>query len=69
MIMGKGQLYRCQNPDCAAEVRVEKPSIDGFSQPICCCGAEMNRLYEPPALRKIKATPEIIAALKQKKEE
>jgi len=66
MIMGKGQLFRCENPRCEAEIRVEKESIYGFTNPICCCGAEMKTAYEPPAIRKIEATPEIIDLLNRK---
>lgn len=66
MLMVKGEVYRCQNPSCRAEVRVERDSTDGFSSPICCCGAEMKKPYEPPRLRRIEPTPEIIALLKQK---
>jgi len=53
-IMRPGQVYRCQNPRCGAEIRVNKESTDGLSNPICCCGAQMRRLYEPPALRKFE---------------
>jgi CheY-like chemotaxis protein len=51
----KGHVYRCQNPDCGAEIQIKKESTTGFSNPICCCGAQMARVYEPPAL--IRATP------------
>jgi len=66
MIMLKGHRYRCQNPRCEAEVRVEKESTDGFSLPICCCGAQMVRKYDAPAFQKAKAKPELIAQLGQK---
>jgi DNA-binding NarL/FixJ family response regulator len=57
-ILRKGHVYRCQNPDCGAEIRVKKESIAGFSNPICCCGAQMTRVYEPPALRKFEPRSE-----------
>jgi len=66
MIMQKGRAYHCQNPRCGAQVRVEKESMDGFSTPVCCCGAQMVRKYEPPAFKKTKATPELVAALSRK---
>ncbi len=69
MLLVKGDVYVCQNPRCRAEVRVERESIDGFTSPICCCGAEMKRAYEPPAVRRVTPTPEIIALLKQKLED
>ncbi len=65
MHMVKGEVYRCQNPACRAEVRVERESTDGFSMPICCCGAEMKKPYEPPRIRRIEPTPEIIALLQE----
>lgn len=52
--MRKGHVYRCQNPDCGAEMRVKKESSAGLSNPICCCGAQMTRVYEPPALMKVQ---------------
>lgn len=61
MILQKGRVYRCQNPRCGAEVRVEKESIDGFSIPVCCCGAQMVRRYEPPSFERRDATPELTA--------
>lgn len=67
MVMRKSQAHRCQNPNCGAEIRVQKESTDGFSNPICCCGAEMVREYEPPAFRKTKASPQVIALLSQKR--
>jgi CheY-like chemotaxis protein len=53
-LMRRGHLYRCQNPGCGAEIRVKKESAAGLSNPICCCGAQMQRIYEPPALRKFE---------------
>jgi hypothetical protein len=64
MLMRKGQVYRCQNPRCGAELQVERESADGFSNPICCCGAEMARQYDAPALRKVKPSPEVMVLLK-----
>ena len=49
-IMRKGHVYRCQNPHCGAEIRVKRESTAGLSNPVCCCGAQMTRVYEPPAL-------------------
>lgn len=66
MIMLEGQVYRCQNPRCCAEVRVEKESIDGFSNPICCCGAEMKKPYGTSSLRKIEPAPEVVDRLERK---
>jgi hypothetical protein len=49
--MREGQHYRCQNPECRAEIEVTKDSIEGISNPICCCGAPMKRPYSKPVLR------------------
>jgi hypothetical protein len=64
MIMRQGQVYRCQNPRCGAELQVERESLDGFSNPICCCGAEMTRRYDAPALRKAEPSAEVLVLLK-----
>lgn len=69
MILRRGQMYRCQNRICGAEVRVERGSIDGSYSPTCCCGAVMKKPYEPPTLRKIKPTPELINLFNRKQPE
>ncbi len=51
--MRAGQHYRCQNRECRAEVEVSKDSIEGLSNPICCCGAVMKRTYTKPVLRSL----------------
>jgi hypothetical protein len=54
MILQKAQIYRCQNPQCRAEIRVAKDSIEGKSNLRCCCGAEMKKLYTTPVLRAVE---------------
>lgn len=49
--MRKGQYYLCQNPECRLEIAVRKDSIEGPSNPRCCCGAVMKRSYSKPVLR------------------
>ncbi len=51
MILRKAQIYRCQNRQCRAEIQVTKDSIEGESNPRCCCGAEMKKAYTTPILR------------------
>lgn len=51
--MRKGQHYRCQNPECRAEIEVRGDSIEGLSNPMCCCGAVMKRPYTKPVLREL----------------
>lgn len=48
--MQRGQRYRCQNRKCAAEIEVSKDSIEGRSNPRCCCGGEMKKPYAKPVL-------------------
>jgi len=51
MILRKGQRYRCQNLECTAEIEVTKDSVEGSSNPRCCCGAAMKKPYTKPVLR------------------
>jgi hypothetical protein len=51
--MRKGQHYRCQNPECRAEIEVREDSIEGVSNPMCRCGAVMKRSYTIPVLREL----------------
>jgi len=64
MMMRKGQVFRCQNPRCGSELQVERDSLDGFSNPICCCGAEMAIRYDAPAVKKLEPSPEVMVLLK-----
>ena len=50
-MMLMGQRYRCPNVECGAEIEVKKASIEGRSNPRCCCGAEMKKPYTQPVLR------------------
>lgn len=52
MMLRKGEHFRCQNPECAAEIEVTKNSIEGESSVTCCCGAEMKKLYIKPELKR-----------------
>ncbi len=53
MLMTEDQIFRCQNRGCGCEVRVIKGSIEGSSNPRCCCGAEMKKPYTAPAMREV----------------
>lgn len=50
-MMKTGQRYRCQNPDCRAEIEVKKDSMEGDVNPRCCCGAEMKKPYSAPVFK------------------
>lgn len=60
MILRDGQVYRCQNADCRAEIHVVKPSIEGSSNPRCCCGAEMKKPYSAPTMTELTETFELL---------
>lgn len=63
MVLKKGQTYRCQNRECGAEIVVTKDSIEGLSNPICCCGHEMKKPYATPKLKRLEPTPELVDVL------
>jgi hypothetical protein len=47
-MMQSRQRYRCQK--CAAEIEITKDSMEGRSNPRCCCGGEMKKPYAKPVL-------------------
>ena len=51
MILHEGQVYRCLNPICAAEIKVVRTPIDGDFTPKCCCGSDMKKPYLKPVLK------------------
>jgi hypothetical protein len=55
MVLRKAQIYLCQNEGCRAEIHVMKDSIEGSSNPRCCCGTEMKKPYTKPILKTIHA--------------
>lgn len=63
MIMVEGQVYRCQNRQCGAEVKVISGSVEGGANPRCCCGAEMKKPYTTPTLKRLDPTPELVNLL------
>jgi hypothetical protein len=66
MILQEGQVYHCQNPKCGAEILVRKDSIEGRSNPRCCCGAEMKKPYATPKLRRLEPTQELVDLFKSR---
>jgi hypothetical protein len=67
MMLRKGQICRCQNRQCGAEVQVMRDSVEGESNLRCCCGAEMKKLWTTPVLRKLRTTPELLDLFSVKK--
>lgn len=51
MILQEGQVFRCVNPVCAAELKVTSSSIEGDFAIKCCCGSVMKKRYSKPVLR------------------
>jgi hypothetical protein len=66
MILQKGQVFRCQNKQCSAEMQITKDSIEGESNPKCCCGAEMKKAWTTPLLTRLEETPELLDLFKRK---
>jgi hypothetical protein len=63
MILRKGQRYRCQNRECGAEIEVTRDSIGGASNPKCCCGEVMKKVYSKPVLRTLDKDDAVITEL------
>ncbi len=61
--MTEGQVYRCQNRVCDAEILVNKASREARANPRCGCGAEMKKPYSPPVLRKLDPDDELVSRL------
>ncbi len=53
MILYEGQVYRCQNHACAAEIKITKASRCGEFNFRCCCGSVMKKPYSKPVLKVI----------------
>jgi len=63
MILRKGQRYRCQNRECGAEIEALRDSIEGQSNPVCCCGGEMKKPYRRPLLKTYQSDAAVISEL------
>lgn len=53
MILHEGQVYRCQNQACAAEIKITKASHGGEFNFKCRCGTVMKKPYSKPVLKVI----------------
>jgi len=65
--MTEGQVYHCQNRDCASEILVTKASLKASANPRCGCGAEMKKPYSPPVLRILDPHDELIGLFRVKR--
>lgn len=50
MSMNPGELWRCCNQDCRAEMVVQAATAEGVN-PQCACGSAMKKDYRPPVFR------------------
>jgi hypothetical protein len=66
MRLERGQLWRCSDRVCGAEVQVKEPSAnaDGCN-PRCSCGKIMKMPYCKPQLRRFETTPDAKRLLQQ----
>jgi hypothetical protein len=55
MTVTEGQIYRCQNRECNAQIQVIRPPRESSANFKCRCGAEMKKPYASPALRELKS--------------
>jgi hypothetical protein len=67
VVMIEGQVYRCQNRDCACEIRVLRGSIEAAANPRCCCGTEMKKPYRKPMLRTLNSEMEVLTMARTNK--
>jgi hypothetical protein len=56
MTMTVGQRYVCVDPHCGCEIEVTKTSMEADANPRCCCGEQMKKPYEKPALKRVHAS-------------
>ncbi len=53
MKMRRGDRWKCTNRQCKCEIVVfNSAEIEGASNPTCCCGGVMKKLYAHPAAEK-----------------
>jgi hypothetical protein len=66
MRLEPGQIWRCINQACVAEIRVmESSGLTGGSNLRCTCGSLMKMPYSKPQLRRFEAPEEVKRLLQQ----
>jgi hypothetical protein len=66
MRLKQGQVWRCINEACAAQILVtEAGGLDEGSNPRCCCGSVMKMPYGRPHIRKTDTPNEVSRLMKQ----
>jgi len=59
--------YRCQNPDCRAEIEMTNASSEASTMPKCSCGAPMKKVYSTPVFKELNGHPAFTWVRKTKK--
>jgi hypothetical protein len=66
MRLERGQVWRCLNGACGAQVLVtETGSLNGGNNPRCSCGSVMKMPYSKPQFRRFEDAVEIRKLLEQ----
>ena len=62
----QGQLWRCLNDACGAEITVSvNGMLDEGGNPRCCCGSVMKMPYDQPRIRFSEESQEVHKFLQQ----
>lgn len=66
MRLKQGQIWRCQNDACGAEILVtETGGLEDGGSPRCSCGSIMKMPYTAPKMRSYVASEELRRLLDQ----
>jgi hypothetical protein len=56
----KGDVWRCLNDACGAQILVtEDAALESDANPRCCCGSMMKMPYAQPTLRDTEESQEV----------
>jgi hypothetical protein len=62
----QGQVWRCLNDACGAQLLVTESGVLGEGgNPRCCCGSSMKMPYEHPKIRFSEESQEVRKLLQQ----
>jgi hypothetical protein len=66
MRLKQGQIWRCINESCGAQIQVmQSGGLEDGSNPRCSCGSSMKMPYIRPQLRRAEAPAEVKKLLEQ----
>src|SRR6476660_3567139 len=57
MISTQVPRYRCQNPNCRAEIGMTDASAEATTMPKCSCGALRKKVYAKPVFKELNGHP------------